>query len=301
MNNDIRDLSISDLSLVAELRNHTSLRSLGRSQHIEAPHLSKILSRIERKAATAIIRRSPQGYILTPEGLRLVNAAQQVVDASAGLMEQATASDGPQGVISIGAARFMSAFLIGPALDSLRSGHRHTRFRILDMTPDEVQVSGISTCEVIVSVGEPKLTSSWSISSLGDVSWGLFAATWHPLKARAEATEVRKFPFIVPTYFRGDRFEVGDDFCPIPLSQRIKGDETSSVVTAVEILKRSTNQLVFGPRMAMQSLVDRGELREIRVSGWKQVTRQAFLAVRSDALSKRLEQELLKALKANAV
>jgi len=64
------------------------------------------------------------------------------------------------------------------------------------------------------------------------------------------------------------------------------------ILTALEIVERSAEQIVFAPRLVMKPGVKGHGLREIRVAGWGRVERPVYLSVRSDLVSKRLEANL---------
>lgn len=296
----IGQISLFELELLSELGSHPSLRSLGRQKHLEPPHLSKILSRLESKLQVNLLKRSPKGILLTPEGLRLVKVAREMIPLREALLDRGkTELEAPQELITVGAPRFVASHLVSPTLEGLRLRNASLRFRLLDMAPDEVEAAALkSACEVVVTIGEPSLTKSWDVTKVGSLSWGLYASRRHPLSTNAREKEVGRYPFLVPTYWKRDGFEKGEDGCPLGWPHRIAGDETSSVLTAVEVLRNSPDQLLFAPRVVVKAQLGTGDFKEIRVVEWARVDRPVYVAVRSDLVAQNFLKRLLTGLSA---
>ncbi len=294
----IGQISLFELELLGELGSHASLRSLGRAKHLEPPHLSKILAKLEIKLKATVIKRSPKGYLLTPQGLRLVKIAREMLPYRDALTDGnlPETDDVPQ-MLTVAAARFVASHLLAPAVEKLRAKDPKLRFRLIDMAPDEIEQAALkSACELLVSIGEPTLTRAWETSRVGYLSWGLYAARRHPIGTAVKESVVAGYPFLVPTYWKGNGFEKGEDGCPLSWRKRKHGDESSSVITAVEILRHSPDQLLFAPRVVMKQPVATGDLKEIRVAEWEKIERPIYLSLRGDAVNKPLEKRLLVAL-----
>lgn len=292
MNLSFRQVTLFELEILGELGQHTSLRSLSRAKKLEPPHLSKILARAEKKLGLALLKRSPSGYLLTPDGQRVVRFAREMLRTS----ESWLAPEVPE-PITVAAPRFVAAHVVAPALEALRQDGR--RFRLLDMAPDEVATAAAaSAAEVVVSVGDVDLPRTWVPRPLGKLRWALYVPESHPLGSRATVEEVSQHPFVVPTYWSGKGFEAGDDYCPLPWSRRRRGDETSSIITALEIVRRSDTQMVFAPSLVMRATSTLGQMREVRVEGWDRVVRRVTLWLRSDRVRARFADRLESGLRA---
>jgi hypothetical protein len=70
----------------------------------------------------------------------------------------------------------------------------------------------------------------------------------------------------------------------LPWEARIAGDETSAISSAVEVVRRSTAQLVFAPRVVCRTWVEKGELKELRVPHWPSVSKNIYVGVRADRI-----------------
>ncbi len=298
MRDGIGQISLFELELLSDLGSHSSLRSLGRAKHLEPPHLSKILGKLEKKLKATLIKRSPKGFFLTPQGLRLVKIAREMLPYRDALTEGSLPQTAEAPILlTVAAARFVASHLIAPAVETLRAKDHALRFRLIDMAPDEVEQAALkSVCELLVSIGEPTLTRAWETSRVGHLSWALYASRRHPIGASVKESAVAAYPFLVPTYWKGSGFEKGEDGCPLPWRKRKAGDESSSVITAVELLRNSPDQLLFAPRLVVKHALASGDIKEVRVSEWDRVERPIYLSLRGDAISKSLEKRLLSAL-----
>lgn len=298
MQDGIGQISLFELELISDLGSHPSLRSLGRQKNLEPPHLSKIIGRLEKKLQTTLIKRSPKGILLTPQGLRLVQIAREMAPLREALLQR----NFPEQLVvpplvTVAAARFVASHLMAPVLEVIRAKTPGLRFRLLDMAPDEVEPAAIkSACEVVITIGEPSLTKAWETVKVGNLSWGLYASNRHPLSKNAHEEAVSAYPFLVPTYWKHDGFEKGEDGCPLPWKQRKQGDESSSVLTAVEVLRNSPDQLLFAPRIVITRHAQGASFKEIRVANWKRVERPIYLSLKADVVSKNLEKRLLSGL-----
>jgi len=292
MDVSFRQVTLFELEILGELAQHTSLRQLSRAKHLEPPHLSKILSRTEKKLGLALLKRSPGGYLLTPDGQRVVRFAREMLRTSEALL--APQSTEP---VTVAAPRFVAAHVVAPALEAVRDGDR--RFRLLDMAPDQVATAAASSAaEIVVALGDVDFPRTWAPRPLGKLSWGLYVGKDHPLRAKSKIDDVATFPFIVPTYWNGKGFEAGDDYCPLPWSRRRRGDETSSILTALEIVSRSSEQVVFAPSLVMRRLCAEGITRAVDVEGWRNVVRPVTLWLREDRVRARFADQLEKAMRA---
>jgi hypothetical protein len=83
----------------------------------------------------------------------------------------------------------------------------------------------------------------------------------------------------MPLLVADTRLAGGRDLCPVPVEQRTPGHSAATFGAALE-LATSSDQLVFGPRIAARGQLERGELVEVPVSGWS-VSWTLYLACHS--------------------
>ncbi len=296
MDSRLRQVSLFEIELLSELGQHHSLRSLCRAKRMKPPHLSKVLARMEAKLKANVLHRSPKGFVLTPDGIRLVKWARTLIESTEGISKLEHEEAGEEvPLITIAASRLVTTALIAPSIHALKEGVSRLRFRLLDMAPDEIERAALkAACDAIVTLGEPTLTRAWETSRFGTIDWGLFASQKHPSPAVTTEGKILSYPFLVPTYWTGDGYETGEDQCPLSWSDRLRGDESASILVALELLRKSETQVVFAPRLAMRELLTTKEVREIQVKGWKKVELPICLAVRASVVTKKLQTRLVR-------
>ncbi|MBY0370923.1 LysR family transcriptional regulator [bacterium] len=295
---DFQQLTLADLQVFSDLSQQGSLRALSRLKGCSPSQISKTLRRVERKLGTQLLQRSVNGMTLTPDGIQLLSVADRILEQARGLSPRGTPEQKEPKLVSIAAPRFVASDLLAPLVARLKQEQRDYRFRLLDMSPDQLGVAAFrSACEVLITIDLPGLSRAWDSRKVGALPWNLYCHTSHPLGEHAEPLRVLGFPFIVPQYWTGERFEQGNDFCPIPWERRRKGEETSSISTALRLLENSTDALVFAPRVVAQPFVRAGKIREVTVNDWPTVSKPVYLSVRADRVDQRLHRALLQLLK----
>ncbi len=296
MHEGLKSLSLFELQLFVEVADLASLRAAARLLGMTPSHASKVLARVEGKTGFRLFHRSAAGVSLTREGVALKDAARGVLKAAEAL-DPSGPGESPAGLLlGIGSVSFLTHELLAPNLADLALLHDHLRLRLLDLSPDQILISGIrGMFELAVHVNRLEWPASWTTTSLGEADWVLVGRAGHPLGRKATSEEVTLYPFIVPTYLKGDAFAVGNDFCPIPWHHRIKGHEASTALIAAAIVKH-TDQLAFLPRLVVRTLLANGHLTEIAVKGFQDFSLPVFLAAKSDAVPARLHRRMASVL-----
>lgn len=292
MQEGLRSLSLFELQLFVEIADLASLRATARLLGMTPSHASKVLARVEAKTGFRLFNRSAAGVTLTREGVSLKDAARDVLKAAEALDPTRPGEATGGLLLGIGSVSFLTHELLAPNLADLAALEDRLRLRLLDLSPDQVLISGIrGMFELAVHVNRLEWPSSWTTTSLGETDWVLVGRSGHPLGRRATPEDATRYPFIVPTYLKGDAFAVGNDFCPIPWHRRIKGHEASTALIAAAIVKH-TDQLAFIPRLVVRTLLADGALAEIAVKGFQDFSLPVFLAAKADAVPARLHRRM---------
>ena len=288
----IKNVSLFELELFMEVNHFSSIRAVARAKGLLPSHVSKVMHRLEEKIGMNLFKRSAAGVVPTREGLLLAQMA-------AGILRQVEAFDSNEEtntVLTVGAVGFINRQVMAPIVGSVK-GEPAGRLRLLDLVPDRILSSGLSgVFEVGVHVGALAWTSIWSSEIVGSMPWRLVARKGHTLGETATANAVLAYPFVIPTYWTAEGFCVGNDHCPAPFSDRIKGDEAATAETALEMV-RFSDQLSFVPEVAAHTLLQFGEVQIIRVTDWPAVTLPVYLSVHSDAVLQSRQKQLAKVLK----
>ena len=74
----LRHVTIRDLEVFREACTRGSLRAAGRVFRLQAPHVSKILSRLESHLGVQVVERSPKGVSPTLAGQELLEVVRRI-------------------------------------------------------------------------------------------------------------------------------------------------------------------------------------------------------------------------------
>lgn len=284
----IRDLSFSDLEIVIALSEFRSVRSLARDRSVSAGQLSKGLKRIELNVGFPLFRRTAGGVSLTPEGVMFKKQAQEILLQLPSLASQRGMGSSRTKTLSVASTNLINTFVLPRVIASLGTKSPDTRFRLLDVAPDQMVALGSrGLIDIAVDLGAHQWTKNWEVKRAGDLVFGLYGRKGHPLGNQANVEQVKRFPFLYPTYLTQNAVRFGNDQCPIPRTQRILGHQTSTAASAMRIAQAS-DQLLFGPKIVIEGSEGALPLMEIEVAGWDVVRQPVYVAVNLDQVTQRV-------------
>jgi len=280
---------------LVELVKTKSIRELARRQNITPSQISKALRKLEQKAKARLVERSVHGVVLTHEGLRVLPVFKDILSRADDLNENVKGTQ--SSTLAIGSTSFLVNHLLIPALTE-SALQESVRFRFLEISPDQFTNAGLRNAfEIAFHFGKQAWPGTWHQEKLGDVGWSLCCSLKHPLADKKSITEreALKWKFVMPSYWTQEGFALGNDGCPIPMSKRLKGHETSTAEGGMAIVL-NTNQIGYLPNILIRSFEESGEVHRLEVRGWEEV-RPLYLAVRSDLVSEKQLRNIVQAVK----
>jgi DNA-binding transcriptional LysR family regulator len=287
------DLSLRDLALLVEVGNLGSVREAARRSSIEPANLSRVLKKIEERLGTKVFESGPKGVALTSQGQEIHSRASSILGLASGLRAQA---GGERETLTFGCMSFLAAYLLPPALSEMNRTFPKISFRVLECAQDDLIKRGIEgSIQVALHAAEMEWTRSWETHAVGSLRYGLFAASSHPLAhgGVTDESQVLAYPFVFPTLLTPQGYRVGTDRCPALFERRTRGDEASTAGVALQLLRYS-EQLCFLPEVVARQWVVSGDIAEIEVMEWPKVEGTLYLSARSDVVSKRFLERLIK-------
>ncbi len=295
----LSDISLRDLEVFVLAARTQSLREVARQLNLLPANTSKIMKSLESKLETQLFKRSVNGIILTPEGIAALDTAEKICDLSKDLAPNAQRQiEEVQKLWTIGSIGFLSTYLLSPVVTSIQeTSKKPVRFRLVEFTRNDLVAHGLKGAfELALHIGELEWTHVWESYSVGTLKWKLYAGSKHKLPSECTEAEVMNYPFIVPTDWGSHGYAIGEDFCPLSVRRRRKGNEAATAETALEICRHS-DQLTFVPEILAHNWCQVGQMKEIIVNDWPVLEKQIFLSVKVDSVTKTLVEDLLKALK----
>lgn len=293
----LSDLTLFEMKLLVELDRTKSIRELARREGQLPSQVSKAIKRLEQKTGRKLIERSVQGVVLTVDGHESLPVFRGILEKAECLEDKNRNVKTPT-LVGVGSTSFLINHLLVPVLATLKPAD--VRFRFLEITPDLFTSAGLRHAfEMAFHYGKIEWPGTWHQEKVGDSNWNLCCRKGHPLLSRKnlQLKDVLQFPFVIPSYWTQEGFALGNDGCPIPLSKRIKGDETATAEAAMAIVRR-TDQIAYLPDILIRNYEELGEVQTLKVKGGSGDPRPLYIAVRSDLISEKLFQEIVKRTKA---
>lgn len=249
--NGLMLLSFQQLAVLKELRTHSSLRSLCVKLSINVSNISREIDNLENILKVKIVTTSSKGYIMTADGLRISQIADDLLVHAEKLNQFSKTDSNDKALHTVGARGYLNLlattkFAKGTEISDM------VRLRYLDLAPHEtLQLAVMGVLDSIIHFENYDLPSSWMTQALcEDIPWKLHVRKNHPLTAQPKLTlmDVLKYPFVMSTSWNGREVTVNDDGFPFSWSERRKGFEAQTALMALQIIS-TTDQVVFLPEI----------------------------------------------------
>ena len=275
------ELKLKEINLFLDLVKTSSVRELARQRSLQPGQVSKGIRSLEQKLGVTLVERSAQGIRLTPIGTDLVpylENMQRLQESLAGALS--TEKEAP--TLTFASTSYFSTHFL-PTVFSKFGGEKF-KLRLVDLPPAQFVPVGLrGAFQVCVHSQDLDWPKTWTSIQVGELHWNLYARKDHPLLEKPTLREVTRYPFVFPIYWTQEGYRYGNDQCPLPISKRIRGVETTTATAACEIVSQ-TEQLGFLPELVMRQSVKRGEAVAVPISSWKPVTQPVYLTVKNDQL-----------------
>ncbi|MBK6697619.1 MAG: LysR family transcriptional regulator [Myxococcales bacterium] len=286
-------LRLGDLQTFLHIASSGSVSAAARQLQVTVSQVSKSLARLEQRIGKTLVARSARGIALTEDGKRLLPRIQAVAFELRAL----TATEAQEGRLTV--TIVAPSFLVESVVPMLIARVRDARYRIRTASPAEIRGElGERRFDVALLPGEDRAPAGWIGETVGEVRNGLFGSPELVAKlGRMPVVEsrIRQLTFVQP--LRTDPLVVRPttDGCPLPVEDRLLGDEVQTFPVAAELAAHG-DQVVFGPTLAARHLLRAGLLEEIDVRGWASTTPvQLFV---SDAMPSSFCKKVLTATRA---
>ena len=293
------DISLRDLSVLADLPHHNSLRALARVRGLLPANVSKIIRDLELRLKVQLLQRSTAGVTLTYEGRKLSLAAIEVLSAFEKLtqVENSSTVKNYERVVHVGSRGFLNINL-GPVIaEYIESQKPHWGATFTDLSPKEtIDATRNGALDLAITMDRLDLSRYWKEIYIGELNWYLYGKKNHPLKHGASQQELAQFRIMRAAYWDGETIVSGEDLVPVADAFKRPGFQIQTALTAIELAK-VTNQLAFIPSLAARAALVAGEITEIQVEGFKPVRRPLYLWAKMDTMDQRTFSGLYKALK----
>ncbi len=242
-----------------------SITSAARALKVTPSQVSKAVVRLESQLGVTLLSRSTRGVQVSDAGRRLTPQLEELVTRLRALRGNVPLE---RNDLTVAAPSYLTSLLvprIAVALPELR-------VRGLELPPALIRAYAAENFfDLTLTLGDERLPGSWVSTRVGHVRRALFAP---PALAKSLGAgpllvaRIRELPFVSPIFNVNGQFVPVDDGCPLGHADRQLGHEAQTLGLALELAAR-TGQLVYGPVIAARGHLDRGQLVELEVVGWK--------------------------------
>jgi DNA-binding transcriptional LysR family regulator len=247
------------------------------------------MDQLESLLKVKIITTSSKGFILTPDGLRMSQIADQIL-VQAEQLNQFSSNDKDQKTLHTIGGRGYLNLMATEKFSSCPDILKSARLRFLDLAPNEViQLAVMGILDSIIHFENYDLPASWMTQTLrADIPWKLHVRKSHPLlkKNEIDISDVLKFPFVISTSWNGREISMNEDGFPYSWTQRQKGLEAQTALMALQIVS-NTDQIVFLPEI-FSDLVSTEKITTIEPIDFVPMKKNLFISVHTSRVSIKL-------------
>jgi DNA-binding transcriptional LysR family regulator len=163
-----------DLRVFLAVARSDGLSGAGRRLKIDPATVGRRIARLEQALAARLFAKSPQGYALTDEGLRLLDHAERAEAAMEGAREAVSGPEGLSGQIRIGAPDGCANYLLPQVLSAICDANPGLEVQIVALP----RVFNLSRREADMAIGVSRPTAGrLTVQKLADYRLHLAA---HP-------------------------------------------------------------------------------------------------------------------------
>ncbi len=283
---DIDGLRLKDVGLFLDLVKTKSIRGLARQRGELPGQISKSIRSLEIKLGNSLIHRSKMGINLTSYAMEILpylEGIKNYQDKLDGHLENKT----EKSVLSFATTSFFSSHFLPQVLAQLETSTSEINYRVIDLSPDQFIPVGLRQgFDICIHLKDLDWPKTWTSVKIGKIKWQLCGRKNHPIIQNTRIDNILKYPFVYPVYWTNEGLRDGTDHFPISIKKRIKGFETSTAVSAAEIVAQ-TDQLGFLPHLVVKPLVKQKRLQIIDLAGHKPVEESVYLTVKSDTVKQK--------------
>ncbi len=289
---DVSKINIGELELFLEVAKLGSLREVARSKKMQPAQLSRTLKRLEQRIGKTLFERSHRGLILTPQGLKLRDNVEEVLNLLDVNIETDSSLEKEISIPGIGAPTFLLQTLVLPTLSKLHTKDLIHKSQLVSLPNDRLILSGLRGIIKIAFHAEIlDWPDTWYSEKIGSIESKLYGSRKFFEESTLTEAQALNERFIYPLHWSPEGMREGIDNCPISLRSRKKSIGVSSGQMALDLL-HSHRSLTYLPTTLIKNKDN--SIIEIKVKSWKKTTHPVFISAQIDSINKRMFNKLVK-------
>lgn len=262
---DAESLRFDDVVTFLTVHHTRSISAAARQLQVTPSQVSKAVARLEEYVGAQLLARGARGVAVSMAGLRVIPMLEEIARGVRDLKSQQQPDATP--MVRVAAPSSILSCVAGV----LARSSRGMRFSCLELDPVRTRALAFEDVfDVALLADDRSLGELYTHEPVGEAESCLFA---RPSLAQrlgpppVSPESLRDVPFVMPLLLQDTRLAGGRDLCPLPFEHRTPGHAAATFGAALE-LATSSDQVVFGPRVAARGQLTRRELVEIEVEGW---------------------------------
>ncbi len=256
-------LRFDDVVTFLTVHHTRSISAAARQLQVTPSQVSKAVARMEAFVGAQLLTRSARGVSVSLAGLRAIPMLEEIARGVRYLRQNTDTVP----IVRIAAPSSILSTVAG-MLARTTDG---LRFQCLELDPVRTRALAFEDVFDVALISEDRsLGDVYSHERVGEAGSCVLArpSLAHKLGPKpVPEAKLESVPFVMPALLADTRVLQGRDLCPMPFERRTQGHSAATFNAALE-LAASSEQIVFGPRVAARAWIERGELVEVPVEGW---------------------------------
>ena len=300
MEQGLKRLTLQELECFLRVARIGSIREVARILSMETAQLSRMIKRLEERLAVRLFDRSARGLSLTPLGREVFVSAERIwmelEHISSVRVAKKAKSATAFTIDGIGAAPYLTQFVIAPAFATLQESGLLQKARVAELPVERLVLSGLSGhIDVAVHTGELGFPKTWLTEKIGVIAWRLYGSSKRFSGAKLSKGDLEKLSFVYPVFWSQEGLRDGDRDFPHAPVVRDKCIGVTSAFAAVELI-RTTGLVSYLPEIVVERL-GADDVRRLHIEDEVVMKDDLWMSFRADALTKRTVTSLLKAMR----
>ena len=261
---DGETLRFDDVVTFLTVHHTRSISAAARQLQVTPSQVSKAVARLEDFVGVQLLARGSRGVAVSMAGLRVIPMLEEIARGVRDLRTQPDLTP----MVRFAAPSSIGSTVAGVLAQSTRS----MRFSCLELDPVRTRALAFEDVfDVALLADDRSLGELYTHERVGEAESCLFARP--SLAQRLGPMPVPQhmlhgIPFVMPLLLQDTRVAGGRDLCPLAFEHRTQGHAAATFGAALEFAL-SSDQFVFGPRVAARNHLARRDLVEIQVEGWQ--------------------------------
>jgi DNA-binding transcriptional LysR family regulator len=290
----IKDLTLMQIELVAELPKHKGIRDIARRFNFDPTLVSRKLKDVENTIGQQLFTRSATGIVVNDIGKQVSALCSLIISHSKTLNLSSSLESNLSKYTTLSAPPFLSESLSRNIVQSstIDAGSKW-KFLNSDFMSMQKHENSDRT-DFVFHTDKIQLGSAWKTSQLKSLNWALVARNQLKLTPIDTLVDLKNIPFLVISQIDQAQTESQHDLLPLPWNQRRQGHVVQSLTDARAIIMNS-DCLALMPLISLEKEILQQQIQFIKVKENENLEQEIYLSYHIDRVSHSQLQQVMQA------